>query len=311
MILSVSRRTDIPAFYSDWFFHRMKEESVYVRNPIRSNLVHEISLSKNVIDGIVFWTKNPAPILYRLDELGQTPYYFQLTLNPYGIDLEPQVPSKNNVVIPAFQELSKKIGREHIKWRYDPIILNKKYTLAYHLEYFQKLSKILGPYTSSCTVSFLKQYKNTKRHEHIIQDRTLHLEQRVQLLEKFSQFSKNNGIQLFTCGEDLELKGLEIYHSTCIDKTLFETISGVGLSISKDSNPRQDCHCDKCYDIGTYNSCGHRCFYCYANYNQDFLQHNIQRYDKNAPLLCGQLLPEDELHVRNVASQQDMQLRLF
>ena len=132
MIISASRRTDIPTYYADWLFNRLKEEYVLVRNPMNIHQIGKISLAPEVVDGIVFWTKNPIPMLDRLSELDKYNYYFQFTLNAYGKDVEPNIPSKNDVIIPAFQQLSKIIGRERIIWRYDPIFFNEYYTMEYH-----------------------------------------------------------------------------------------------------------------------------------------------------------------------------------
>lgn len=159
MILSVSRRTDIPAFYSDWFFNRIKEGYVCVRSPINAHQISRIELSPEAIDGIVFWTKNPLPMLSKLKEIADFPYYFQFTLNAYGRDIEPRVPSKSNVLISAFQQLSKRIGKERVLWRYDPIFFSEQYTMDYHCKYFRLLAERLEAYTQLCTISFLDEYK--------------------------------------------------------------------------------------------------------------------------------------------------------
>ena len=155
MIISASRRTDIPTYYSEWFFNRLHEGYVLVRNPMNIHQVSKITLNPDVVDGIVFWTKNPTPMLDKLDQLNDYTYYFQFTLNAYGRDVETGVPSKNNVIIPAFQKLSDKIGPERVIWRYDPIFISKIYTIDYHLHYFEQLAKRLSPYTKKCTISFL------------------------------------------------------------------------------------------------------------------------------------------------------------
>ena len=128
MIISASRRTDIPSFYSEWLFNRLKEGYVCVRNPMNIHQISQISLSPDVVDGIVFWTKNPTPMLERIHELDNYTYYFQFTLNSYGKDIEKNVPSKNDVIIPTFKKLSSIIGKERIVWRYDPILINEHYT---------------------------------------------------------------------------------------------------------------------------------------------------------------------------------------
>lgn len=155
MIISVSRRTDIPSYYSEWLFNRLNAGYAYVRNPMNPHRISEVSLSPDVVDGIVFWTKNPTPMLNRLHELQDYTYYFQFTLTPYGADVEKNIPSKNDIVIPTFQKLSSMIGKERVVWRYDPILLNDKYTMQYHMKYFRVLCDKLADHTEKCTISFL------------------------------------------------------------------------------------------------------------------------------------------------------------
>ena len=164
MIISASRRTDIPAYYSEWFINRVKEKYLYVRNPMNIHQIGKISLDRNVVDGIVFWTKNPIPMLPRLDQLKEYIYYFQFTLTAYGPEIESGLPSKNIKLIPAFQELSNKIGKERVIWRYDPIFLNERYTMDYHKKYFRVLASKLAGYTEKCTISFLDLYRYTIRN---------------------------------------------------------------------------------------------------------------------------------------------------
>ena len=133
MILSVSRRTDVPNYYFDWFVNRIKDGYLYVRNPMNVHQISKIDISPEVVDCIVFWTKNPANMLDKLEDLRDYPYYFQFTLNGYGKDIEPNLPNKRKELIPTFQKLSEKIGKERVIWRYDPILVNQKYTMDYHL----------------------------------------------------------------------------------------------------------------------------------------------------------------------------------
>ena len=155
MIVSASRRTDIPNYYSEWFLNRIREEYVYVRNPMNMHRISKINLSPTVVDGMVIWTKNPIPLMDDLREFEKYHYYFQFTLTSYGKDIEANLPSKNLELIPAFCNLSKRIGRERIVWRYDPILLSDRYTVEYHKRYFRVLAGKLGDYTEKCTVSFL------------------------------------------------------------------------------------------------------------------------------------------------------------
>jgi hypothetical protein len=200
MIISVSRRTDIPAYYAKWFYRRLKEKSVLVRNPMNIHLISKIDLSPDVVDGIVFWTKNPAPMLERLDELRAYTYYFQFTLNAYGKDIEPNVPSKNDIVIPTFQKLSQRIGKDKVIWRYDPILFNTDYTTAYHLKFFKSLAVKLAGYTEKCTVSFLDFYQNTERNLrtcNIIKPTT---DQKVELMQRFAETKTVRNGYGYLCG---------------------------------------------------------------------------------------------------------------
>ena len=143
MILSASRRTDIPAFYTDWFLNRIKERYVLSRNPINPRQVSKIDLSPELIDCIVFWTKNPAPLIVRLKELEAYHYYFQFTLNAYEADVEPGLASKHVSLVNTFMHLSERIGKERVIWRYDPMLLTDRYTVLYHIQHFATLAAML------------------------------------------------------------------------------------------------------------------------------------------------------------------------
>lgn len=157
MIISASRRTDIPAFFSDWFLNRLREQYAYVRNPVNLHQVSRISLSPDLVDCIVFWSKNPAPMLTKLSALENYMYYFQFTLNGYEKDFEANLPALTER-IETFQKLSGYIGKERIIWRYDPIIVNHKYTVDRHIETFKYLTAQLAPYTEKVTISFVDLY---------------------------------------------------------------------------------------------------------------------------------------------------------
>ena len=144
MILSASRRTDIPNYYSEWFFNRIKEGFLYVRNPMNAHQISRIQITPEVVDCIVFWTKNSAPMLQRLDEIKAYQYYFQFTLTGYGNDVEVHLPDKKTGMIPIFQKLSDKIGRQRVIWRYDPIFFSDRYTREYHLKAFRQIAEDLG-----------------------------------------------------------------------------------------------------------------------------------------------------------------------
>lgn len=311
MIISASRRTDIPSYYSEWFFNRLKEEYVWVRNPMNIHQISEISLSPDVIDGIVFWTKNPTPMLNRLGELEKYNYYFQFTLSAYGPDVETNLPSKNEVIIPTFQRLSREIGRERVVWRYDPIFLNDIYTMEYHCRYFKVLASKLARYTEKCTVSFLDLYKNTERNIKPLQISIMSKEQEIELLERFAGIAAEFGIYIDTCAEKTDTGELNISHAHCIDKDRFERIGKFKLSVDKDPNQREECGCAASIDIGAYNTCNNRCLYCYANYNNTTVSNNYSKHNPKSPLLFGERDEKDTIKERKVKSCKEYQITLF
>ena len=311
MIISASRRTDIPAFYSEWFYNRIKEGYVLVRNPMNIHQVSKISLSPDVVDCIVFWTKNPKPMLDRIDELKDYSYYFQFTLNSYADDIEPNVPSKNGEIIQTFRQLSDKIGRDRVIWRYDPIMINEKYTVQYHIKYFEKLSQLLNGSFNKCVISFVDFYKKNVRSlkENKINE-PLNVE--INLIAKsFSEISKKYGFEINTCAEEIDLSLYGIDHGKCIDDKLIEQLCGCTVLANKDKNQRDVCGCIESIDIGLYNTCIHKCKYCYANYSLKTVDNNHTKYNPNSPLLCSELLIDDKITERQVKSLIDGQLTMW
>lgn len=311
MIISASRRTDIPSYYSKWFFNRIKAGFVYVRNPMNIHQISCISLKPDVVDGIVFWTKNPQPMIENLDLISDYNYYFQFTLNSYGKDIESNVPSKNNNVIPTFKRLSSEIGAKRVLWRYDPIFLNEKYDMDYHIKYFEQLCNQLSGHTEKCTISFLDYYKNIQKNINSLSIVTPTFDQIIEISEKFSVIGKNNGIKIETCAEKYNLSKYGIEQACCIDKSRFELISGCKFEVDKDSNQREECGCVTSIDIGAYNTCNNGCKYCYANYSQNVVKRNFLAHDPLSPLLFGNLQDNDTINERKMISCIKSQLDLF
>ncbi len=303
MIISASRRTDIPAFYSDWFLNRIKEGFLYVRNPMNIYQVSKIKLTPDVVDFIVFWTKNPLPMIDRLDELKDYPYYFQFTVTSYGQDIETNVPSKGKVIIPAFKKLSDKIGKEKVIWRYDPILLNSKYTKEYHYENFEKIAKELSSYTEKCTISFLDFYAKTERNlkgETVLSFTNYDYDE---LAKNLSDIAKSYNLKIDTCAEMIDLDKYGIQHAHCIDADLIERISNYKFKLSKDKNQRKECGCVESIDIGAYNTCRNGCKYCYANFNQKQVTDNSLMHNPKSPFLYGELdLQKDKITDRKMKS---------
>lgn len=299
MILSVSRRTDIPAFYSEWFYNRVKEGYVYVRNPMNIHSISKVQINPQVIDCIVFWTKNPKSMLSRLDEIKDFNYYFQYTINPYNRELEVHVPKKDNV-IETFIELSQKIGSNRMIWRYDPILLTDDIDIQYHIKYFEKIAKRLSSYTKRCTVSFIDNYQKTERNLKNTTARELTDFEIILIVKEIVPIAKHYGMEIQTCSEKIDLESHGIGHGRCIDNVIVEELLGFKIETSKDKNQRKECGCVQSIDIGEYNTCGHNCLYCYANFNNEVVLKKLAQHNPHSPLLTGKVGKEDKITEREV-----------
>ena len=308
MILSVSRRTDVPNYYADWFFNRIKEGFVCVRNPMNPHQVSRITLSSDVIDCIVFWTKNPVPMLARLDEISAYSYYFQYTLTGYGRDVECNLPNKKEVLIPTFQSLAEKIGSNRVVWRYDPILFNKVYTPEYHRKAFRQIAEALNGYTEQCVISFVDTYAKNKASMKALGTYELPEPELFEFTRALYEMAKANGIRVVSCAEQIDLSQCGVEHSSCVDKARIEDILGCSIKVSQDKNQRTECGCVESVDIGTYNTCKAGCKYCYANHSAESVMRNAEKYDVHSPLLCGAISAEDRVSERRVVSVKQEQL---
>lgn len=311
MILSASRRTDIPNYYSEWFYNRIKEGCLYVRNPMNARQVSKITLSPEVVDCIVFWTKNPEPMLSRLGELDAYPCYFQFTLTGYGKDIEPHVPHKREHMIPIFQRLSEKIGKERVIWRYDPILFSDRYTPDYHVKAFGQIAAALKGYTSKCVISFVDLYGKNEKNMRAANTRPLPEKELITFAANLAVIAGDNDMRIASCAEAIDLKTCGIEHNCCIDKKLIEQIIGCQIQAGKDKNQRKECGCVESIDIGAYDTCKNGCAYCYANHSPERVLQNSRLYDVNSPLLCGTLTAEDAITDRAVKSLKEPQLTLW
>ena len=307
MLLSVSRRTDIPQYYAPWFFTRLREGFVLVRNPRNPHQLSRVSLAPASVEGIVFWTKNPLPMLERLGELRKYPYYFQFTLTPYGRDVERGLPSKGKVLVPAFQRLSRAIGPQRVLWRYDPIFFTSRYTPQYHLYYFERLARLLAPYTARCTFSFLDEYSHTAQKMAGLVPTLPSPAQRLWLAGELARIAKQYGLQLCACAEEGDFGSLGIPPARCVDPELFGRLLGCPLTVKKDPRQRLACGCAESVDIGEYDTCPGGCRYCYATRSA----RPASLHDPASPLLTGRPGPGDRITLRPMPSCRQTQLRLW
>lgn len=307
MIISASRRTDIPNYFSAWFFQRIKEGYVLIKNPMNPRQISKVSLSPQVVDGIIFWTKNPLPMMGRLKGLKDYPYYFQFTLNDYGSEIEPGIPEREKI-LEIFQRLAEITGREKVIWRYDPILINSRYSIDYHLDRFEKLSRKLKDCTSKCVISFIDPYRNTARYGEILKLSQVSEEDKIRLAAGIGQIAAGYGLGVETCAEGMDLEQYGIKHGKCIDDQWLEQISGYPLEIGKDKNQRLECGCAASIDIGAYNTCGNECRYCYANFlSSGQVRAKIVEHDSRSPLLSGEMPEMAGIRERKVKSNRKEQ----
>ena len=293
MILFASGRTDIPAFYSNWFINRVEAGFVDVRNPFNQKLVSRIYFSD--VDLIMFCSKNPLPMINKLDIL-KVPVLFHVTITPYGKDVEPNIPDKR-LIIEGVKKLSLVLGIDNVVVRYDPIFLSDKYNVDYHIKAFDKLCKNLNGYVNKIIVSFMDEYKNVRSNKNILKYRAITKEDHKKIGEAFSKSAMDNGMSVQTCFEDEDLTQYGFVKGECLSHELAYILTGKKF---KSSNVRKEkkCECVQMVDIGDYNSCMHMCKYCYANYDEKAVSSNFERHDDNSSLLIGSIQSDDVIKVR-------------
>lgn len=294
MIISASRRTDIPALYPEWFMNRIREGFLFVRNPFNAQQAKRVDLSPDAVDVIVFWTKNPQPMLAALDELDRRGYryYFHVTLTGLPKLFEPSLPHEQEL-IGSFKALSGKIGRDRVIWRFDPIVLSSLTPEGALTATFRRLASELSGSTSRVVISFVHLYRSVVRHlarmekEHGIAfyDRSRSTEQVTRLAAALAEIARAHSLEMQSCAETLDLSAAGIAHGRCIDDGLIKKLFGITVSGRKDKYQREHCLCVESQDIGQYNTCTHGCVYCYAASNRKEVQKNRSLHHPENPFL--------------------------
>lgn len=291
MIICASRRTDIPAFHSEWLMNRIREGYALVRNPVAKNVVYRVDLSPNNVDLLLLMTKDPRPMAPFIEELRERKMNigFQITITPYGRGIEPGVPDKADVT-EAFRTISGMVGKDRVVWRYDPVILNDRFDINYHRRKFDLLCRELSGYTERCIFSFVEIHDKLRglRDEGIL--RGVSEREAADIGAAFSETARDNGIRLSLCCSEFDLSGYGISASGCIDE---EQMKAWGVPFEKLYAPiRERCTCVKNIDLGEYDTCGHDCIYCYANRNTDKVRRE-RRYDPCSGMLYGSVRESD------------------
>ncbi len=291
MIICASRRTDIPAFHSEWLMNRVRDGYALVRNPVAKNVVYKIDLSPRNVDLLMLMSKDPRPMIPLIDELEERGMNlgFQVTITPYGRDMEPGVPDKADVA-EAFRTISERIGKEKMVWRYDPVILNDKLDVRYHQRKFEVLCRELAGYTERCVFSFVEIHGKLEKHRSSGMLREISEDEAEALGSAFSDAAECSGIKLSLCCSEYDLSKYGIASEGCISK---EHMKALNVPYEELQAPIRDrCLCVRNIDIGEYDTCGHDCIYCYANRNTDKIRKQ-RTYDPNSRMLFGDVRGND------------------
>ena len=288
MILNVSGRCDIVAFYSKWFMNRYNEGYLDVRNPFYKELVTRIFFRD--VDLILFCTKNPLPIIPYLKEIDK-PIVFYITLTPYLKDIEPNVIDKRKI-IDGIKEISKIIGIDNVYVRYDPIFINNRYTVTYHKKMFEKLCCSLNGYVKHIIVSFIDDYKNVRNNINVLKLKELTEDDYKEIAISFSNSARVNNITVQTCCEERNLIEYGFIKGDCLSHELAFKLTGKIYKKWK-ARKKKMCNCVEMVDVGVYNVCSHFCKYCYANYDEKKVIDNIKKHDINSSMLIGKLEKSD------------------
>ena len=293
MIISASRRTDIPALYSEWFMNRIRAGWCAVPNPPNIDHVARVSLDPREVDCIVLWSKNPAPMLTHLDELDGRGfrYYFQFTLNDYPAQLEPNIPDVADR-INTFLALSRHTGPLRVVWRYDPVIISNFTSLDFHRERFSRVAEELRGATHRVMVSIVDFYRKTDRRlsrleqEGYVFDRSAESSaDTVGLLKDLAAIAHQQAMEMFTCAEDRGFSEVGIPAGRCVDERLMNTIWELGLRYRKDPRQRRLCLCTFSKDIGINDTCTHGCPYCYSTKDPVLAVRRLAEHDPGSPFL--------------------------
>jgi hypothetical protein len=309
LVISASRRTDIPCYYTSWLLERLREQYVLVRQVRDYHRIRKIDLSVESVACIVFWTKHPVPLMEHLDILKPYPYYVHYTITGYGFDIEPRiVPFTES--IDHFRRFADAIGPDRLIWRYDPILFTKQYPLSYHEEIFGRIATALDGYTHRCVFSFVDRYRHIEQHLdalQVVREDPFTIDR---IARHIAQETARHNMKAFTCAEPYDLSQYGIAPGACIDAELVERISGLAVDNQKDRNQRPECRCMQSVDIGMYNTCLNLCAYCYANYDEKLVHAQYAKARSTSPLQIGALEPHDTIESED-AVVKEPQLSLF
>ena len=294
MIISASRRTDIPAFYAPWFMNRIREGYVMVPNPFNSKQIKQVGLTPQDVDALVFWTRNPEPLFHGLDELERRgyPYYFLFTITGLGGILEKNVLPTDKAVN-VFKRLSKRLDPKRVVWRFDPIIITDVSPPNTIIQTFERLSGLLEGFTEKAVFSFAALYKKVERNLAALKNRegiefyniSASPDHMLEMAGKLADIASQRGMRLTPCCPQTDYSSLGLDPGGCVDPSVLEELTG--LSFPKEKTQRKGCNCARSIDIGQYDSCLHGCVYCYAVHNRSAALVKRKRHNPDSPFMIG------------------------
>ena len=296
MIISASRRTDIPAFYTPWFMNRIQAGYCAVPNPFNPKVVSYVSLAPQDVDLIVFWTRHARPLIARLDELELRGYrsYFQYTLLDYPRALDPKRPSLP-AALDTFRRLSDRVGPDRVIWRYDPIVFSRETGASFHRERFAHIARELRGQSCRVVISVMDLYKKTKGRLEKLAEQGLEVlpyngepSARFEgLMRDLAGIARENGMEISSCAEEIDMAPFDIRPGKCVDDAFIAQVFGITVGGRKDRSQRKACGCVASKDIGMYDSCLFGCRYCYATRSFARARENWRAHDPHSPSLLG------------------------
>lgn len=296
LIITASRRTDLPAFFGQWFMQRIAAGFFHAVNPFNPRQVKRVGLAQDEIDAIVFFSKNPAPFIRHLDELEQRGYryYFQYTLNDYPLPFEPKVPPVEERLA-SFRRLSERLGPRRVIWRYDPIILSSATPPSFHLEKVERLARELSGSTTRLVISFFDPYRKAeprlksleREYGVVVRDSLQDPGLCLQMAAGIRAIGDRLGMEVVSCAEPIDLTAAGVRHGSCVDAQLIRELFGVTSAMPRDRSQRSECGCAKAVDMGCYDTCRFGCVYCYASAGDRVITRNLARHSPDLPCMVG------------------------
>ncbi|MBQ1374907.1 MAG: DUF1848 domain-containing protein [Clostridia bacterium] len=293
MIINTGARTDTVQYFTPWLLGRFREGYALVRNPRFPDKVTRYELTPDVVDCVVFCSKNYAPILSHIHEItDRFNTLFHYTITAYGRDTEPGVPSIDESM-ETLLALEKKVGRRRIIWRYDPVMLTDKYTFDVHMETFDYMAGRLADHVDRCVFSFVEIYKKLKTNMPGL--RAINAADRERLAEGLGAIAEKHGLYLQTCAENGDFSKYGIHKSGCVTLDMIGRANGVRFRPLAHRGMREGCRCIESRDIGAYDTCVNGCSYCYANKSPERAKKNFMLHDPASPMILGNLTEGDAL----------------